>query len=475
MKRAFQKLSFIILLFPIANSEAIWITKIPFPSLIYQEDSLSNKSIKPLHPMAKYRDMIKGSANYISRINPQQLLNKNKIIPEMGTISKRGQKVSLVAFGGGLTAGVSNGGLYREGQQFAYPNLVAIQMGITDFEAPLFEESESNGTGFLIYDDKNSELPRWKEVSNNIAAVQSGIPPKFTPYQGKVNNWAYPNGGASSAGHTHRIDERSLPLWFEFHPYLWRFLPEKENEQISAIDFVKKNQPYDLVFIEDFFDNWIRLLQNTPNINLYDFYQSQLSIGHIENAAIYQLTSDSKKAVLFTVPRYQTLPYFNWYKTDAANENVKIFVANYKSNLVEDTTRPKYFLPSENVDKFFQGEAVLLTDQDVITEFEEKLSDPEWKHGHNIQLREMAAKNNFAIVDLAKLYSDIHKGAFVTDDGLQIDGSRKGNFFSSDGIYPSPLGQAVIANEVIKAINKAYGSRIPLIITKDISSAMNLK
>jgi exosome complex RNA-binding protein Rrp4 len=55
-------------------------------------------------------------------------------------------------------------------------------------------------------------------------------------------------------------------------------------------------------------------------------------------------------------------------------------------------------------------------------------------------------------------------GQYVSDDGFKIDGSfPNGNFFSQDGIYPSAIGQAVIANEFIKVINKKFQTQIPLI------------
>lgn len=54
-----------------------------------------------------------------------------------------------------------------------------------------------------------------------------------------------------------------------------------------------------------------------------------------------------------------------------------------------------------------------------------------------------------------------------TDDGITVNSSwaREGNFFSADGIYPTAFGQAVIANEVIKTLNKHYGLEIPLLQT----------
>ena len=75
---------------------------------------------------------------------------------------------------------------------------------------------------------------------------------------------------------------------------------------------------------------------------------------------------------------------------------------------------------------------------------------------------------NVPLVVINSLYTKILAGGYVTDDGVKVDASYpKGNFFSSDGIYPTAFGQAVIANEVIKTINNFYKTNIPLINTKE--------
>ena len=57
-----------------------------------------------------------------------------------------------IAVGNSLTAGFSDGGLYREGQLNSYPNILAQQfreVGGGDFTQPLFAEAQANGSGYL--------------------------------------------------------------------------------------------------------------------------------------------------------------------------------------------------------------------------------------------------------------------------------------------------------------------------------------
>ncbi|MGX5854951.1 hypothetical protein ACWKW6_14955 [Dyadobacter jiangsuensis] len=131
-----------------------------------------------------------------------------------------------------------------------------------------------------------------------------------------------------------------------------------------------------------------------------------------------------------------------------------------------DVSRPSSLIPSAKLHHLFEnfsrgGEfRVNFEDVEVIDEGETFCSDPT---PYNGKIREYAAEKDLAVFDLFDLYKRIHQGGYRTDDGVLVDGTPYGNFFSSDGIYPTPLGQAVIANEVIKAINKHYGAKIPLI------------
>lgn len=71
---------------------------------------------------------------------------------------------------------------------------------------------------------------------------------------------------------------------------------------------------------------------------------------------------------------------------------------------------------------------------------------------------------NWAVVDITTIYKDIINDKYVSPDGSRINSKQ---FFAEDGYSPSLLGQVVLANETIKAINKHYGTNIPLINTRD--------
>ena len=93
---------------------------------------------------------------------------------------------------------------------------------------------------------------------------------------------------------------------------------------------------------------------------------------------------------------------------------------------------------------------------------------------YNDLLVRWSKEYNYAIVDFYSVYKKIIAGNYISEDGFRIDPSYpNGNFFSADGIYPTAIGQAVLANEVIKVLNSTYRARIPLINITRYASEMD--
>ncbi|HWV33667.1 MAG TPA: hypothetical protein VN038_28630, partial [Dyadobacter sp.] len=77
-----------------------------------------------------------------------------------------GKEPVLMVIGEARAAGYRDGGLYRQGQLTSYPNLVARQMGLANFDPGLFEKEKGNGSGYFVQ-DPGSTLPSWSKVTNN--------------------------------------------------------------------------------------------------------------------------------------------------------------------------------------------------------------------------------------------------------------------------------------------------------------------
>lgn len=77
----------------------------------------------------------------------------------------------------------------------------------------------------------------------------------------------------------------------------------------------------------------------------------------------------------------------------------------------------------------------------------------------NKKLKDVATANGLAFVDVAAFMKTAKTG-FVLNNRMISATFVSGGAFSLDGIHLTPLGNALLANEFIKAINSKYGSTI---------------
>ncbi|GGM86654.1 hypothetical protein GCM10010967_18740 [Dyadobacter beijingensis] len=418
--------------------------------------------------MGQHPEMIHDNIDRQPTLKIEEWLSAPTTLADFGRILKPGQTMEMVAFGGGMTAGVMNGGITRESQQTNYTNLLAHQMGIKNFEMPLFDKEHYNGTGYYVYRNTETGHPQWDRVVNNTISAVPGDPPTMPEYMGKISNYAFPGGAADWLDRGYACENCEL-IKLGLSRFK-RYVPPYPSEAFIKI---KADVPYNFAIIDEFFDRWMSGIRMTPQIGIFNqaFNGSILLTGRITDHAINKVLKEGQKGIIFTIPHYQDLPYMNWYsRHELVQRGWGLYISfdrNGKADQIVDASRPFFMIPSAKVHHLFEnfsrgGEfRVNFQDFEVIDEDEEFMSDPQ-KH-YNGKIREYAAEKDLAVVDLFDLYQRIHQGSYRTDDGILVDGSAYGNFFSSDGIYPTPFGQAIIANEVIKAINKHYGAKIPLI------------
>jgi hypothetical protein len=403
---------------------------------------------------------ITGTTEHQSKFDAGKWFDRPIDKPDLGAIAKNGTTPAMIAFGGGLTGGVSNGGLNREAQQFAYPNLVARQMGISDFKTPLLDEKEANGTGIFLYGEPNGDFPRWTEVTNNLAHLEPGEPVKMTPFPGLIHNFAFYNGATIGASYPFCPTCKS-------QAYSSRFSDYKITKDTTLLKSIQRKQNYDFVLMEDFYDAFANWIVNQPRL---DESFSLVNYASVPTYAMDGIVNKGQKGVVFTIPHFKHLGFMNWYDVEVLKKTAPTISMVYwitNSAVTANHTQNFYLKPTKYTEGVFgtaeKGKPIQaqVTDMDIIDQGEAWFADPD--RIVNPSVRKFADKYNLALVDLRAIYEKIHDGTYITDDGLKINGSIKGNFFSSDGIYPTPLGQAVIANEVIKAINLKYHAHVPLI------------
>jgi hypothetical protein len=85
---------------------------------------------------------------------------------------------------------------------------------------------------------------------------------------------------------------------------------------------------------------------------------------------------------------------------------------------------------------------------------------------YNAAISALADGTDVILVDMYTILKEMNEG-FVFD-GVKI-GTKfvTGNFYSTDGLNPTPVGSAVVAYYFIEAINAGFGATIPQVIVSE--------
>lgn len=369
---------------------------------------------------------------------------------------------TYIALGGSMTMGYRDGGIHRAGQLTAYPNLIARQMGLTHFRSPLFGENEANGTGYMVYAGKDG-IPEWQQVINN-RAIMTEYPLTLTPYSGEVDNLGAPGAGM---GMHNRFYNGAIQGVFEIFDARLRSIEDRKKQ--SLLEDAKSRKPA-LLTVEKEMDRVMLSALSAENRNI--------GLGLITGAEhlgqrqiLTYMKEENVKGVVFLIPNLLDLPYFRIVTLKTFKEKLgvsKVSVFSLRGGgYREDATDRTVFLPKGSVVNVLKGpkrpgEIIDVNDNESFTTGE--IGDFSAVKALNQALRKDAEEFGIPVFDLGALYEKVMAGQYVSEDGFKIDGSfPNGNFFSQDGIYPSAIGHAVIANEIIKLLNTSYKSNIPLI------------
>ncbi|WP_177219514.1 hypothetical protein, partial [Pseudarcicella hirudinis] len=339
----------------------------------------------------------------------------------------------LMSIGGALSAGFRDGGLYREGQLTAFPNLVARQMGLS-INLPLFDPNEGNGSGYktLI----NTEpIASFNLVTNNLAYTDNTAN-ILRPYTGKIDSYAFPNMGTDLGPLSY--DNNNVGEKFSN-----RFFDNPQKDYGDNYRFLKK-QNCDFFIFEAGMDNLVNSIAlggagGITKLNPFD--------GTGGTSLVQSLVDKKAKGLMLTVPDVMDLPYFN----QITNEKIKklnVILRVQKSFHSEDyrdfdPTIDK-LIPTPYVEKLMRGEIkdlALLNLEDVLSKYQN--GNDEWTAVsptvyNDVNINRKAKELNLPVVDIYGLYKKIIAGNYTTDDGIKVNPDWvKGNFFSADGIYPT--------------------------------------
>lgn len=425
---------------------------------------------------------------------------------------------SYVAVGNSLSAGYADNGLTLPGQQASLPAILASQFqkaGGGAFEQPLFPEDKPNGSGYLRLAGFTPQgQPITQPVTTDLAVRgqnEKGAP-LYTKYTENVNNLAIPGiktadiktpGYGSTQGNAYfeRLADNPAQTYLQYvqaqaeaanHTFFSVWIAENDVLGYATSGGAFETDPrYKITPVADFDANFKELLD--------------------------VLTADKQKGVLITVPDVTSVPFFTTLgpsiKQVLATNNIPGMVAitgsgrdrtQFAAAQIGAAENGIYFpltassyapLIGQPTGKYWRELAkqlspsqdplvVRLTLAGVLANYgidttamfglsagnplpSALVLDPVEQakiktatEGYNQIIKAQATARDLAFFDANAYFKSI-QGGFAANNVGYSPAFITGNLFSLDGIHPTPRGYAVVANEVIDAINAKYNANIP--------------
>jgi hypothetical protein len=376
-----------------------------------------------------------------------------------------------IAVGNSLTAGYSDDGLYLEGQLSSYPNILAGQFrqaGGGDFVQPLFTENQRNGSGYLRLNSFENGSPQIVRTTENLARPANSA--FFTDeFAGEVQNFGVPGI---------RIADIQTPGYgsAQGNPYFERITPDNTALQ-TYLARVSATTP-------TFFSLWL------GNNDVLGYATAGAAAGSMTepgpfstnySAILNVMSEGGTEGIVATIPDVTGLPFFRTVTLSAvraAANNAEVYIRINETTVRPATNedyillttqgaigRPDVLAPGVTIPHGFHP-LNPLTDAEVLDKAETEEVQARTSELNTI-IKNLAAAKNLAVFDAHAIFNQIQP--VNGQPALNLNGIAyspafiTGNLFSLDGVHPTPRGYAIVANEMIKAINLKYKATIPTV------------
>ncbi len=404
-----------------------------------------------------------------------------------------------VALGNSLTAGYTDGAVYKEGQLNSYPRMLAEQFALAgggELKTPyVADEIGNNGQNEAKY------------VLVINPATSSAAPVRATgtatSLSENLSTTLYNHLGIPGA----RAVDATLPAALYTNPFLTRLVGPASTR--SMLSMALENKP-------TFFTYWLGAndvllwttaggagnVQSAPNtLALPGELSHPGFIANFVGTALDSLTKNGAKGLVSNIPDVTTLPFFttvpvkciplsdtntiNALNAGYAAYNAGIpataakivFTLGANAPVIADPNAPlglrqatssdlicltaSSFLGKPTPNAKVYGLSEPLPDNLVLDNSEIALANDVTSKA-NIAIKQLADAKGLAFFDASEYLKTVKSG--ILWNGAKVTTTFvTGGAFSLDGVHPTPRGYALIANQMILAINGKYGSTIPMV------------
>lgn len=391
-----------------------------------------------------------------------------------------------IAIGNSLSAGFADGGLYLDGQKVAFPLLISEQLqkvGGGEFISPFFSEEQSNGSGYIRLKALVNGQPVTEQVTDKLA-YRPASTKLLTKFTDPINNLGVP-GMRMDMAFAPGIGTAAGNMYFE------RLLPEGTP---PTMDYYTYSTTQNHTFFTFSLGNndalgWatnggvVKINPITGKVDPTTVLTEVSTFTGLLNKYVTELTKGKQKGVLATIPDVTAVPYFTTVTRQALLAAVNaasttkvtdIYIAT-KTGPRAATDQDFFVLPFSsagllgvpNENKIPYGLHPLnpVADQYVL-DTKEAAEVVARVNDFNKSIKLVAASKGLAVADVNAFLTAVKNGIRI--DGLSVSAKYiTGNGFSLDGIHLTPIGNALMANVFIEAINKTYGAQVPRLNISD--------
>jgi hypothetical protein len=385
----------------------------------------------------------------------------------------------FVMIGGSHTAGYMDDALYYNGQQYSIANMLSMQLqkvGSGSFNQPYLSESSVGVSA--------SGMARFKlGYKTDCLGVTSLSPVRLAPSGDmsalgtNVYSASQPFGNFGIPGMT--VTAVNVPSYGMANPFFGR-MNSSSGATVLADATVSDPTCFALFLgIED----------------MLPFVQGGAKNGSMTNTATFgtayeqivmSLTANGAKGVVSLIPDITEMPYFTtvpWNGLNLTPDKVTALNNIYNPIGISFQEGPNGFMIEDpgagafNVRHMEQGELVLLStpldsvkcnsmgsvfpfrDEFVLT-LDELTAIRNQIAEYNAVITSIAYSYNLALARPNDIVKKLQTG--ITYNGVAMSAKFvSGGAYSLDGIHFNPRGNAIIANEFIRALNAKYEAKIP--------------
>lgn len=391
-----------------------------------------------------------------------------------------------VAVGNSLTAGYADGALYKSGQSYAFPNILAQQFSLAGggpFKIPYV--ADENGIGV-----QNGQ-PVTKRVLGSVTDCKgvTSLSPVFAGPPSLLN--LAPIGSAGP------FNNMGVPGAKSFHlltPLFGRSLDQggnpfynriASNPGVSTVveDAAAQNPSFVSIWIGN---NDVLGYATSGGEGGGDSITNPVAFTQYLNAIVNALLAGGAKGVIANISDVTKIPYFTTVpynglvltsqaQVDALNLNYGplgiTFNLGQNPFIISDQNAPGgrrqiksnelilLTIPQDSIKCYGWGSQTPIPGKYVLDQTEIANINAATA-AYNQAIVGVAQQKDLAFADMASLMASLSTG--ITFNGLTFTTTFvTGGAFSLDGIHLTPQGNAVVANGFINAINFKYGSTFP--------------